>query len=165
MSDVAVQREAGTPQKPNAEALTAEEGVQQATVPQSWGDMLVNAIPSEVLGVYTPLVGVIVGTIDSGEADRATLRWALYFAFLGIVIAWIGIGFFSRTAKAARKRRFPWVETISAALAFAAWGLVMPGSPLSIDTHGDDLTIATALISAAGVLGLAALGVRLSKKA
>jgi hypothetical protein len=57
------------------------------------------------------------------------------------------------------------VETISAALAFAAWGLVMPGSPLSIDTHGDDLTIATALISAAGVLGLAALGVRLSKEA
>jgi hypothetical protein len=165
MSDVAVQREAGSPQKANAEVPTAEEGVQQATVPQSWGDMLVNAIPSEVLGVYTPLVGVIVGTIDSGEGERATLRWVLYLAFLAIVIVWIGIGYLTRTTKASRKRAFPWVETASAALAFAAWGLVMPGSPLTIDMSGDDLTIATALISAAGVLGLAALGVRLSKKA
>jgi hypothetical protein len=89
----------------------------------------------------------------------------LYFAFLLIVIAWLGITYFTRTTKSSRKRKFPWVETISAAVAFAAWGLVMPGSPLSVDVTGDDLTIATALISAGAVLALGLLGVKMSQKA
>lgn len=165
MSAVAVQREAGTAQKTRAGELTTETQPDQETIPQSWGDMLVNAIPSEVLGVYTPLVGIIVGTIEAGDDERSTLRWLLYFAFVAIVILWLAIAFFSGTTKDKRKRKFPWVETIAATLAFAAWGLVMPGSPLSIDMSGADLTIATALISAAGVLLLGALGVKMSKPA
>ena len=170
MSAVAVQREAGRPRKTRAaaESTRVEPAPAEAattTIPQSWGDMLVNAIPSEVLGVYTPLVGIVVGTIDTGDDELSTLRWILYFAFLVIVIVWLGIAYFTRTTKEERKRKFPWVETISAVVAFAAWGLVMPGSPLSIDMSGDELTIATALISAAGVLVLGAFGVRMSKEA
>jgi hypothetical protein len=71
MSAVAVQREAGPPRKTRAEARTEQADAEKATIPQSWGDLLVSAIPSEVLGVYTPLIGVIVGTMTR---ERASVR-------------------------------------------------------------------------------------------
>jgi hypothetical protein len=35
-------------------------------------------------------------------------------------------------------------------IAFAAWGLVMPGTPLAINVTGDDLIISTLVITVGG---------------
>jgi hypothetical protein len=42
------------------------------------------------------------------------------------------------------------LETVAALVAFGAWGLVMPGSPLSAALSGDDLTIWTGILTIGG---------------
>jgi hypothetical protein len=93
-------------------------------------------------------VGVIVSTIGAGEGARLVMRWILYAAGFLAIAVWLG-GAYIRQPK--KKRRFPVAETLAATFAFAAWGLVMPGSPLSASVGGDDLTIWTAIITAVGV--------------
>jgi hypothetical protein len=57
-------------------------------------------------------------------------RWILYAIGIVIVVVWLAASYYrGRTSK---KRRFPWPETAAAAVAFAGWGLVMPGNPLAL---------------------------------
>jgi hypothetical protein len=172
LTDMALERDAGVPAQPRARARAAR--AQGAGAPggaaaapaagdQSRTDVLVSAIPTEVLGPYTALVGLIVSTIDEPQEDeRATLRWVLYGAGLVAIAVWLG-GSYVRERTPTRKRRFPVAETIAALIAFAAWGLVMPGTPLALSVTGDDLTIATGLITAGGVLLVSLMAAPLRK--
>lgn len=176
LTDMALERDAGVPAQPRARARAARaQGRAQppaggaagaASREQSRTDVLISAIPTEVLGPYTALVGLIVSTIDEPQEDeRATLRWALYAAGLVAIAVWLGAAYV-RERTSSRKRSFPLAETMAALIAFAAWGLVMPGAPLAIEVTGDDLTIATGLITAGGVLlvGLMAAPLRKPSK-
>ena len=151
---IAIQRESKAPTR--VSGITAEG--QDIKAPQSWADALVAAIPSEPLAIYTALIGTIVATITAGDS-HLLMRWILYAVGIVVVVAWISVGFFrGRSAKA---RKFPWVESFAAAVAFASWGLVMPGSPLSVSLSSENQVIWTAIITAAGVLVVAALAVPL----
>ena len=148
MSALAVERDAGTPRRPAARQRTAREAKPPPEDQQRRADVLINAIPTEVLGPYTAIVGIIVATITVGEPDRELLRWLLYAAGLLAIIVWLGSAY---VRESDTKRRFPLAETLAALFAFGTWGLVMPGSPLSLSLSGDDLTIWTAIITALGV--------------
>jgi uncharacterized membrane protein len=162
MANLAEERDSGTPRRPAARRSAARAAQPAPTDQQTRTDVLISAIPTEVLGPYTAIVGVVVSTIDSGEGDRAFLRWTLYGVGLLAIVFWLGSAYLRGTA---RKRRFPLAETLAALFAFAGWGLVMPGSPLSLSLSGDDLTIWTAIITAAAVFLVGVLAGTPLKKA
>jgi hypothetical protein len=147
LSAVAVQRETTPPQRAKKKPKTAAET--QATETQGYVDLLVAAIPTEPLALYTFVVGGIVATIDSGESQRLGLRWGIYVVMLVFIVLWLAFAYRRRTGND-RKRRFPVAEIAAAVVAFAAWGLVMPESPLYAELSGDDRVVWTILITGAG---------------
>ena len=144
MLDLAAERDARTPRKTGIRGTRAAEAGDEGP---SNADLLVKSIPTEVLAPYTALVGGVVATIGPKESPEAALRWGLYVGGLVAIAIWFA-GVYMRTA--AKKRKFPLAEALAALIAFGAWGLVMPASPLSIDVTGDDLTRWTLIITAAG---------------
>jgi len=161
LGTIAVQRDKQAPRRSKRRPATA--GEMNDTEQRGYANVLVAAIPTEPLALYTALVGTIVAGIEAGEDSMLDMRWAIYAAGIVFIVAWLGSVYLRRPA-VERKRRFPLVETASATVAFAAWGLVMPGSPLSAEISGDDLTAWTAIITVAGVAILGLLGVPLKQK-
>jgi hypothetical protein len=146
--NIEVEREVADPAK--REVRLASDGTPEITEElQSRRDILIHAIPTEVLAPYTAVVGVIIATIGAGESQRLILRWILYAAASLAILLYLGVGYLRRVGPR-RKRKFPWPGAFAAVFAFGAWGLVMPGSPLSAVLKGDDLTIWTAVITGAG---------------
>lgn len=87
----------------------------------------------------------------------------VYGATLLFIVLWLGVAYY-RDRAAGKKRRFPWLEAAAAAVAFAAWGLVMPESPLNAELSGDDRVIWTVIITVLGVGVLGLLGVPLRQQ-
>lgn len=167
MTDLALERD---------KAPAKKQGVRRRGVPaagdgpaadqlQKSRDVLVDAIPTEVLAPYTGLTAIIVSTIESGDSQHLALRWGIYAVGLAAIAAWLCSGYLWRRASD-RHRRFPLLEVLTATVAFAAWGLVMPGSPLAAELGGGStLTIWTAIITVAGGLVVAMLTSPLKKGA
>ena len=101
LSAVAIQRDKGKPQrvkgKPETEAETKE------TEASGYFDLLVSAIPTEPLALYTFLIAGIVATIDTGEDQRLTMRWIIYAAMVLFIVLWLAASYIRRP-KADRKR-------------------------------------------------------------
>jgi hypothetical protein len=152
LTTIAAQRNHGPPQK--AEPEPTGDADARKTVQGQFLDVLVAAIPTEPLALYTFLIGVVVGTIDLGESQRLGLRWAIYVGGLAFVAAWLLSGWLGQKRESPRAG-FPAAELATASVAFAAWGLVMPQSPLSSELSGDNRVIWTAIIT---VVGVALLG-------
>lgn len=131
---------------------------------QNAKDLVIAAIPTEVLAPYTALLAGIVATIEPGESPRSTLRWWIYAAALVAIIAFLGISYVRNRAPRTT-RKFPWAGTLAACVAFAAWGLVMPGSPLSVELSGDDLTIWTVILTIGGAFLVGLITLPLKGKA
>lgn len=151
LTNLAVERDAGEPKKrpsPKSRAETPAEDEKH-----SYADALVSAIPTEVLALYTFVVTEVVGTITAGDDKRLDMRWILYSAGIAAIVVYLLVGYLRRRHQA-KKRRFPGTEIFAATVAFAAWGLVMPGSPLVSELSSDNARIWTALITAAGVFVL-----------
>jgi hypothetical protein len=157
LTTIALQRDQGGPRR--AQPKPKDKNESEKTVGSGLGDVLVDAIPTEPLALYTALIGTVVATIGIGDDDRLPLRWALYAAGVVVVAAWIISAYYRSEGK---KRRLPVAELFAAVVAFGAWGLVMPQSPLSAELSGDDLTIWTAIITTAAVVLLGLAGRSLS---
>lgn len=153
LGTIAVQRDNGPPKRSKSKPKTAVES--DETEDRGYFNLLVAAIPTEPLALYTFLTAGIVATIDPGEDERLLMRWVIYAAMIAFIIGWLG-STYSRGRAANKKRKFPLAETAAAVVAFAAWGLVMPESPLNAELTGDDRVVWTLVITAAGaaVLGL-----------
>ncbi len=122
---------------------------------------LTAAIPSEVLAPYTAIVGVVAGL---GAHDAfAAFRWWAFGVSLALVGAVLVINVY-RAPAGKRRRNLPEAEIISAMLAFAAWGLAMPGSPLSISVHGNDLALTTAVVAIGGAFLITLITPTLGKR-
>ena len=160
LTTIAAQRNHGPPLK--AEPEPADHDEAKKTVQGQFLDVLVAAIPTEPLALYTFLVGVVVGTIDLGESQRLGLRWAIYVGGLAVVAAWLLSGWLGQRRESP-PAGFPAAELATASLAFAAWGLVMPQSPLSSELSGDNRVIWTAIITVVGVALLGLLSRSLQK--
>jgi hypothetical protein len=154
LTKIAVQRESGAPKTTKRKSAAGEA----ATEERGYLSSLVAAIPTEPLALYTFLVATIVSTIEANGDQRLFMRWAIYAVTIVVIALWLGASFLrNRDKKKEKKRRFPWVETAAAVVAFAAWGLAMPESPLNAELSGDNRTIWTAIITAAGVVVLGML--------
>jgi hypothetical protein len=119
---------------------------------------LVASIPSESLAGYTALISIILSA-DVGNG-YGPFRWAAFGAF--VLVAFLApFGAFRQQVRTSTPRlshrRFPLRECSVAALAAAAWGLAMPGTPLSITVKGTAYLFATTaiVIGGAAVLLLA----------
>jgi hypothetical protein len=145
-----VQR-AGAPPLPK---IPAAGGADANTEKQGYLDLLLAAIPTEPLALYTFLVAGIVATLDPGSDQRLTMRWIVFGAAVAFIVIWMIAAFLRLPGK--QKRVLPLAEISSAVIAFAAWGLVMPESPLAAELSGSDQTVWTYIIvaSAVALLGL-----------
>lgn len=126
-------------------------------------EMLVDSIPTEILAPYTAILALVVANAESGEWE--TERWWIYGVSLALVPVLVFV-LWTREKSASAERRLPVAGMFGAAVAFAAWGLIMPGAPLTYAvTDGGDLSIWTGIITAAatGVLTMLPLN-RQTKK-
>jgi len=160
LTTIAAQRDHGVPQKAAPEPDT--KAAAKETVEGGFLDVLVAAIPTEPLALYTFLAGVVVGTIDIGESQRLGLRWGIYAGGLVLVAAWLLSGWLG-SRRDSTQSTFPAAELSTASVAFAAWGLVMPQSPLAAELGGDNRVIWTAIITVVGVAVLGLLSRSLQK--
>ena len=123
---------------------------------------LTDAIPTEVLGPYTAIVAIIVANASTTNKYEA-LRWWTYVISLVFIIVY-QLAAYLRKPKATRPRKWPFVETLGALIAFAAWGLAMPGSPLTLRVTGSNFAIASAIIAIGGAAVLGLLSLPLNSK-
>jgi hypothetical protein len=113
-------------------------------------DVLVAAVPSEALAAYTTLIGIVLAA-SIGSA-YSQFRWSAYGVFVAVAVLAPFVVYRHRVARSSKEKRiFPMEECLVAGLAAAAWGLVMPGSPMSIVLKGNALVFSTTAI----VLGAA----------
>jgi amino acid transporter len=147
LSAVAAQREQGGARRVKRKPGPGQEA---ETEPQGYLDLLVTAIPTEPLALYTFLISGIVATIDANESLRLTMRWWIYGVMIAFIALWLLISY-RRRPKAERDRKLPFAEIAAAVAAFATWGLVMPESPLNAELKGDDQVVWTLIITAIGV--------------
>ena len=172
LAEVAVERDV-TPTKVRTittkrRSTTDDDGGGQQK--QQMRDTLTSAIPTETLAVYTAVVGVVASV---GGADAATgylpFRWWAYGFFLALTVGavWFAYGQKAPRVDSAQRRKasLPVLETVTALLAAATWGLVMPGSALSIQLDGNARTIAISTITIVGAAVVAALSSVLTKGA
>ncbi len=162
LSTMAAQRDTGPPRRTRREPHTPGEA--QQTERQGYLNALVAAIPTEPLALYTFLVAGIVATIEAGEDQRLFMRWAIYGGMIVFIAGWLVIAY-RRGRADERKRKLPLAEIAAAVVAFAAWGLVMPESPLSAELAGDDRVVWTLVITTVGTAALALLGGSLTRPA
>src|SRR5262249_8282916 len=108
-------------------------------------DVLVAAVPTEALAGYTTLIGIVLAA-NIGVA-YSQFRWSVYGVFVALAILAPYVVYRHRVAGSSKQKRvFPVWECLVAGLAAAAWGLVMPGSPLGIVLKGNALVFSTTAI-------------------
>jgi hypothetical protein len=144
--------------------LAVERDTEAPASAKGFTDVLISAIPSEVLGLYTFVVTAIVGTITAGDDKQLGLRWVVFVAGALATVVHLLVGYV-QVRHATRRRRFPGPEVTAAVVAFSAWGLIMPGSPLTATLSADGARIWTAIITAVGVFVLFLLRGSLTKPA
>ena len=120
-------------------------------------DVLVAAVPTEALAAYTAVIGVVLAA--NIGASYGPFRWSAYGAFIALAVL-APLLLVKRRAAATDKdmRKLPVPECLTAGVAAAAWGLVMPGNPLTMVVRGNALVFATTaiLVGTAAVISLAA---------
>jgi hypothetical protein len=131
-------------------------------------DALVAAVPTEALAAYTAVIGVVLAA-NIGSA-YALFRWCAYATFIALaVLAPLSLFKQRSAASTMESRKLPIPKCLTAGAAAAAWGLVMPGNPLTLIIQGNALVFATTaiLVGTVAVLGLATkwLGTANSKNA
>ena len=162
LNTIAAERDQDVPKKKTSKRTAPQ--AQDAESPLSKTDILIAAIPTEVLALYTGLVTAITVNIsnNAGADKHLLMRWILYVAGFCGIVAWLGVNYMRGSHS--KKRRFPFAETAAAIVAFAAWGLVMPGSPLAEALSKDNRNIWYPIIVTAALLVLGLLGVPLRQK-
>jgi uncharacterized membrane protein len=115
---------------------------------------LASIIPTDVLAFYTGALALLIGSLGENPEsdDYLPLRWWLYGG--GIAATFIAILISYKTGDPNRaannKRKWPLLEMFFAAIAFAFWGLVIPGSPLYVLQSTPTLAITTGILAAVG---------------
>jgi hypothetical protein len=158
MNEVAVQRDLGQPQRVVEQPPKAEEFKEtKETKAQGYADLLITAIPTEPLALYTFVIGGIIATVGDTGDKRLTMRWIVFGVTAAFIALWMLVNYLRKAAQDEKEHRaLPLPELGASVVAFGAWGLAMPESPLMAELSGSDRTIWTVLIVAAGValLGL-----------
>lgn len=120
--------------------------------------VLVATVPTEALTAYTAVIGVVLAA--NIGASYGPFRWSAYGVFIVLAVLAPLVLVKRRAAATTDKdmRKVPVPECLTAGVAAAAWGLVMPGNPLSMIINGNALVFATTaiLVGSAAMISLAA---------
>jgi hypothetical protein len=150
-----VQRANGEPKKTKKNGVIADaDAAADETESVNMGDALVAIIPSETLSFYSPVIAVILSTLlkDEPSDTYMGLRWGLFAA--GVVLSMALIASSKRRRVMSGLSSWPTAEMFAAGLAFAAWTLTIPGSPLLAETTEKWDAVLTILIPAATIAAL-----------
>ncbi|WP_156165034.1 hypothetical protein [Demequina silvatica] len=124
-------------------------GVKQTGEPPTTGALLAKLVPTEVLAVYTPLVGAISPFVTE-DNPMMFERWAAFGLLVGGSVAWF---LASYRIKAPEATRFPLTELLGLFTAATALGLVMPESPFyGIVEQPERAAFGAAFVGAVGLL-------------
>jgi hypothetical protein len=157
---------------------------------------LANAVPIDVIVLYTTVIGVLAGVLkDAGADSYLPLRWYIYFGCIAGICILVPVTYYLQNtddsappptlplpvgppvgqhlapdqylqppAVVRPPRRVPVSETAIAVLAFAFWGLVVPGSPLYVWLDPPTLPVTVTTLSAVGVFILTSIAIPLLKR-
>jgi hypothetical protein len=160
---------------------------------------LANAVPIDVIVLYTTVIGVLAGVLKNAGADSyLPLRWYIYFGCIAGICILVPVTYYLQNTDdsaplpvprlpvgppvgqhlapdefgaagraptlVGAPRRIPVSETIIAVLAFAFWGLVVPGSPLYVWLDPPTLPVTVTTLSAVGVFVLTSIAIPLLKR-
>jgi hypothetical protein len=120
-------------------------------------DVLVAAVPTEALAAYTAVIGVVLAA--NIGASYGPFRWSAYGVFIALAVLAPLVLVKRRAATTDEDmRKLPVPECLTAGVAAAAWGLVMPGNPLTMIVKGNALVFATTaiLVGTTAIISLAA---------
>jgi hypothetical protein len=169
MTTVAAVRDARSPTKSDVGKAPPEDP--QGDARASLTDLLVTAVPTELVAPYTAATAIVVGLIDEptlkvpDPSQHELWRW-LFFGMLILGTAGaIFQGARKKNRRSRAKRRLPKVEIAAGVVAAAGWGLALPESPLFPYLSGDNRAIVPVFAGFAAVVILLMLGQRLSAKA
>ncbi|WP_062465815.1 hypothetical protein [Demequina maris] len=127
----------------------AAPGMKATGEPPTTGALLAKLVPTEVLAVYTPLVGAISPFVTP-ERPLMFERWCAFALLVGGSVAWF---LASYRLKAPTTKRFPLVELLGLLTAASALGFVMPQSPYyGIVDDPIRAAIGAAFVGAVGLL-------------
>ena len=139
VTDLAVARDMATHGTPVPAAPGRRRGGRGADAKvETTGDALISSIPTEIVGTYTALVGVLTPLVDDNPGSYLPLRWILFASFL--LLTWVTVIIIysrKRSREPTARRKLPVVECLASAIAFAGWALVMPASALSAVVSDD----------------------------
>jgi hypothetical protein len=149
MADAKVQRENPKP---------AAEEVKPAGVPQTILNQLMRYIPTEsitlyvaVLALFSPLKAPEGKTVaDLSFQDR----WIVFAAFVGLTLVLVPLLYMAKN----RGKKFTWplFEMAVAPIAFAAWALALPDTPLRTISDYKEAVGATLVLGATILIGVVA---------
>ncbi|MEY2449617.1 MAG: hypothetical protein QOH79_3093 [Acidimicrobiaceae bacterium] len=173
MVDLAVARERGVPKRQGRFRTESDPAADadpeaDASPVSKVGSVLVAAIPAEALALYTAFVTAtksrfvpsaeVAPTLKTAQlSDLASLRWFVFGAVLVGMIGYIFSGW--RGSPAARRRKVPFAETLSAVVAFVAWAMAMPDGMVGLFVKSTDVEVVSlgvATAAAALLLGVSA---------
>ncbi|HET6504206.1 MAG TPA: hypothetical protein VFG87_25940 [Amycolatopsis sp.] len=135
----------------------------------TWAKVLVSAIPTEILTVYTASLGVAAGLATSDNPHAyLPFRFGWYAAWLVATPLITGL-LYARKAEEVRQRkakadpgavllRVAWwkgilrPETAAATVSAAAWFTAMPGSPWEVALSGGAFALTSMVATAVGAL-------------
>lgn len=165
LSAYAIERDHGRPRAVTraSAALGHPPETPASTEPVGLAKAITTAIPTEPLALYTAASAAIVAAIEPTK-DWIELRWLLYAVVLVYIPAFLIATYLRANPKSRRRRKLPVSEPLAATVAFAGWGLVMPGSPLLAHLHGNAVTIWTVFITTVTAALLTLLGIPLQSQ-
>lgn len=109
----------------------AGEAAQKA--PASLGEVVVAAVPTEVVAVYTAALLLVQPLVPADEpGEFVPLRWSLFAAGAVLTVAGVVVLYLRKRSETTDdRRRFPGAELATSLVAFVAWGLTVPTSALN----------------------------------
>ena len=148
ITDLAVERDATKHLEPVAAGTGRRRGSAGAAAGhETLGDVVLSAVPTEIVGLYTAAVALVQPLIQGSAGSYLPLRWSLFAVFLVLTPVSVCAIYLRKRASTSERRRFPGAELLSSTVAFAAWGLVLPGSALSAQVAPHLLAVVLGLIT------------------
>lgn len=175
MTDLAVRRDRAEEGVPVSDADDLSVSPDRSGQPRStvaYSDALTKAIPTESLTAYVALIAVF-SSVSEGGGNYLPARWWVFGGFMALTLAAVivlyrrkstlpvqqrsGNAGASRATDPVTRRPFPTLELAMTMLAAAAWGLVLPGGPLTVLLTGnaETLTVSSIIIGAGAIVALA----------
>ena len=136
---------------------TERDRLPRSTTTAQYADILTKTVPTESLAAYTAFVAIIE-TQAGAVNDSLGWRWAAFGGFIVLTLVSVLTLYYSKSsaqstrADRSPQRRAP-IELLPTMVSAIAWGLAMPGGPLTAQFSGATGVLAvTAVIIGGGAL-------------